>query len=497
VNRSAFIDWLGACERAYSTADWRVGGVRIWPLVRLELYANNFGAIIGDVSLSGSKLAQLRTVVRTHVAWAAALARDWSAEQRRVQPADTVFLAYSAGAQPFINGRRYNPLLAPYADIIAAAGGRTLVWEMAPYGSYNTPRHTPSHMIQPFLLRRRMASVIRPRSPAADLAGFDEFVRDARAAGIRSRYFERDTLGRDAGFVLSLAGDFERWLVSSGARTAINADYGPRDLAFILACQRAGVTSIELQHGMQGDSHPAYARWVNVPAGGYELRPRIHWCWDDASALTINAWASTVSGGPRAIVGGDAWRHMWLEGSDRIVREYDDSVGALKATLPARHHLLITLDSLGDPLPQPLFDGVRALGPDWAVWLRLHPANQHIMRPRAEQKLAALGMAAPSVERVSNLPLHALLRSLDVHVTVAWSSVIVEAASFGVRSVASTSEAAEMFAGAVDSGDLVIATDAAAVTAAVRRQADARRAPTPSTVDPAKTLRSVLASPDR
>ncbi len=470
MTRREFVCWLNDLEASLPVAEWRVGDVRVWPLIRLELYARTFNAIIAEAALTGSRLSQLRTVARTHGSWASARLRDWRRDQARVMAADAVFLGYSIGLQPLVGGRCYNPLVSPYADLLGAEGRSVLVWEMAPYGRYNIPRYTPSHLIQPYLLRQRFWSVVRPRRDRAHLPGHDRFVDAIRREGFDSRYLNAAALQRDAGFIRALADDFRGWLNAVRPLICFNADYGLRDLAFLLACREARIPSVEIQHGAQGNSHPVYATWAAVPGDGYELRPWRYWCWDAESADAINAWATRAGDAPAAFVGGDAWREPWLIGDTDLVRASDAIVRSVRDTLGARQHVLITLDSLGEPIPPPLEAALAALPRDWAVWVRLHPANQDAQRPRALAAVRRLPQRAADVLWVSGLPLHAMLRHVDLHVTVSWSSVVREAAAFGVRSVACAEPAAELFSGEVARGDLIVAVSADAIARAMEAQ---------------------------
>jgi hypothetical protein len=469
VTRSEFIDWLREIERRYPVDRWQVHGVRVWPLVRLNVYATSYEAMAVGESLAAGKAAALKALARAYAAWARARLSDRGAHRAPTAPGDAVFLAYSAGRQPLVGGRHVNPLLFPYVQLLASRGLTSTVWEMAPFSHYNQPRATPSHLVQARLVSARLASVVMPArlvTGPGRLESFEAFCDEVRAAGLSLRYGHRLALYRDAWFIVTLARQFERWLRRVRPLVGWVADYGPREQAFCLACARLGLPVVEIQHGVQGALHPAYASWERVPAGGYETRPTVYWCWDEDSAGTIAAWAGRVERGPSALAAGDPWREQWFGTPQAEMERLDAEVRARLAP-GGRRHVLVTLDSVGEAVPGVVLEALRRHRDRWRPWFRMHPSNQ---RGRVEQtcrRAAEAGVSAEDVRWATEVPLHALLRHVDLHVNVGWSTVIAEAADFGVPSVACAAQAREFYGDLEVRGLLRIAEGGEALAAAL------------------------------
>jgi hypothetical protein len=144
-------------------------------------------------------------------------------------------------------------------------------------------------------------------------------------------------------------------------------------------------------------------------------------------------------------------------------------------------------------VPRAVLEVVRSAPPGWRFWFRLHPVNQSARRAEAERLLGQLGVDLGLLDFATETPLHALLRRMDCHLTVGLSTVITEAAAFGVPSVACGAEATEFFRSEADAGMLVVVGTAAEVRSAIERLlAAGRGAPRPESLRAADTLRRLL-----
>jgi hypothetical protein len=227
---------------------------------------------------------------------------------------------------------------------------------------------------------------------------------------------------------------------------------------------------------MQGDLHPAFGSWFNVPRDGYELRPRIYWCWDEASAAAVERWAARTDRA-FAVVGGDPWRDAWRSDGAPLVSPSDAEVAAAKAATGGSVHVLVSLDSTGAVIPPVILEAARRAPRSWCFWFRLHPLTVRTRLESTRRLVRATGATAADVAYASELPLFAILRQVDVHVTATWSTVVRDAAALGVPSVGCTPEARELFATEVAHGALRVASSPDELLAAIEEQRH-RRLPT-------------------
>jgi hypothetical protein len=490
-----FVAWLAEIERQFPVAAWRIDGICVWPLVRLSLYAWNFHASTPGHSLAAGRRRLLSLVATGLACWARASVADRAARRPAIARAEAVFLSYSIGVQGRLENRRYNPLTGPYVDLAERAGLRTLVWETSPFGEYNVPRYTPSALVQPTMMRERLLSQVLPLPASVlELQGYDAFLARVEDAGLTLPHRDMVRLRRDVLYLRRQADTFARWLRRVRPHVAFVADTGLREQALCLACRELGIMSVEIQHGVQGEYHPSYGSWSAVPPTGYETRARVFWCWDRASAEAINRWAGRAPDAHLAIIGGDPWREMWARRDDPLVEACHRDIDARKHAIGGTHHVLVTLSSNRELLPAPVAEAIGRSPAEWRYWIRLHPVDQATRRREACDVLPQLGLSLDLMDYATALPLHALLREVDCHVTVGLSTVIREAEEAGVGSVSILPDARELFPVEVARGTLAVAETGDEVIAAIRRHLAhpipaAQREP----VDPEAAMRRVLA----
>jgi hypothetical protein len=457
-------------ESALPVSEWRIDGLRVWPLIRLTLYANWFDAAVPEASIAASRGRNAMAAVRVLSAWAKAVVKDASRNIAPTRRCDALFLAYSAGTQPLIDGWRVNRLLAPYVSLLDEAGYTTSVWEMSPYSDYNLPRFTPSFLVQPWLLFWRTVTLRDTRARDERLDGYEDFLECARSFTRPFRYSDIGSLRRDARFIRRAADGFKRWIARAKPKLGIIADYGPREQAFCLACRELSVSTVDIQHGVQGEMHPAYGRWNDVPAGGFETRPTYYWNWDEKSAGAINRWTYRFDATPRAVVGGNAFADQWRDSESELFKRFARALDAELAKAGGSKHVIVSLDSIGDILPPAIRGALAAAPKDWCFWLRLHPVNQQNQRRALATVLRTLNCRVLNWEFTSASPLTPLLYRADVHLSVNWSSVIDEAAEAGLRSVAAANHAAELYPDHVTSGVLRVVETSEDILTALRAQ---------------------------
>jgi len=478
VNRRQFIEWLKHIEGEFPVTRWTVRGIRVWPLVRLSLNSATFRAGSPQHGLGAPWHRRLWNVAGGMSAWGRAYWRDRAANRRPTDPADAVFLSYSTGRRPLVDGRRYDPRAGPFIELLTGLGARSLVWEMSPFGDYNTPRHTPSFLMQPHLVSLRAAcQFLPPGDDRVALDSYPEFLARVGEAGLEFPHADVTRLRRDVLFLRRLADTFAGWLERSRPRVGFVANTALPDQAFCLACREHGITPVELQHGLQGDLHPSYGSWFAVPRDGWETRARVFWSWDQESAAAINRWALRSGGAHVAIVGGDPWREMWQDESSELVRTSRDLIEARKRATGGVRHILVTLSSQGDVIPAAILDAVRTSPPTWRYWFRLHQVDQAARWVEAVRLLGRVRGDPGLMGFATEMPLHALLRHLDCAVTVNVSTVVAEATAHGVPAVTCAREALDFYPDEAAAGMLVVADTPAEIVSALRRLLQQGRRP--------------------
>jgi hypothetical protein len=469
VNHREFVEWIYGIETDCPVTSWTIRGIHVWPLVRLSLSYSALGAGSPAHSLGAGWGRLGLNVGRGLAGWAHAHVSDRRANQRPADPADAIFLVGSIGRRPLVDGKRYDVRAGPYIELLSQLGARSLVWEMSPYGDHNVPRHTPSFLVQPHLMALRGACQVLPLGhDMVALERYEEFLERVREAGLRFPHADVHRLRRDVLFLRRLADKFTSWLRGARPRLGFVANTALPEQAFCLACRELGITSVEVQHGVQGDFHPSYGSWHALPPSGWETRARIFWNWDKESAEAINRWAALAPDHHVAIHGGDPWREG-LAGHAESNHGVERLIEERKLASGKERHILVTLTSQGEAVPAAVLEAVRSSPSTWCFWFRLHPVDQSARRKEARRLLAPLGVDVALLEFATETPLHALLRQMDAHFSVGHSTVVSEAAMQGVPSVASSPQAAHYYRAEMDSGMLLMASTPVEIVGALQR----------------------------
>ena len=209
-------------------------------------------------------------------------------------------------------------------------------------------------------------------------------------------------------------------------RLIIVCYYHARSLGLVRAFRRQGKPVTDVQHGLVGPSHFAYAN--------------------------ERAWAVRSSLQPTDFLVWSASAKAFLErstGRPAVVRSFDDSRyhRARPRADPSRPRVMVALQ-WGSVLPDGLVAFIRDAG--WADWvLRMHPRDR--IAPDERPDRAALRGCGHVTLEEEGLPLGESVRGADLVLT--WnSSVTSEAALAGRRSIFWDASVRESFRDEIDAG---------------------------------------------
>ena len=463
---SEIIDALNTLERQFPVAQWRCGDVHLWPSYRLWLYGNAIDRLL-LTQAPPQTLGRLGRLAdrAARALWRVPLAawRDRRANAPWSRKAEAVFFSDGVSFTP-LNGQWFDRIVDPVMQALDRRGLHSL--KLTPLAEAHVPRQYPSRFVQPAIDRiKLLASRQRPALETPHWEAFEQAAQAAFGAPVPAReWLQMQSARLDA-----LARWFGARLQAAGASCAfVNTYYSLEGQAFVQAARRLGMSTVDVQHGMQGEHHAAYARWLQVPAGGYSTLPDEFWVWSDTEAQAIGRWMAGL-GTHRARITGNPWLQRWADDSDPLIAACLAQAGALRR--PGSRQVLACLSwGLADEETEKLIQAARLCGPDVAWWWRLHPVESG-KRAAFAARLQQQGLDGNLVGAATDLPLYALVRSADV--TVAHSSTVIqEAAQLGVPSVVTSDYGAEFHAGLVHAGQALKATTPAAIAAAVREMAD-------------------------
>lgn len=463
---------INRLEHRFPVSSWRAGDIDLWPVHRTRLYMNvTLAMLAAETTPAGPltrRIRQIRQLARGIWSPRAAAWRDRRMNADLAAPAGAVCLSDGVSFTR-IGGRWYDRVMDPLVESLELHGVRTL--KLTPGTEIYEPRTVPSVFIQPMIDR----SLAMPRRAAfpVHLPDFDAFQREAESI-FGAHAPTRLWLEGQARRLHDLSTRYERLMAHIGARFAfVNTFYSFQGFAFVQAAHRREIPCADLQHGLQGDQHGTYGSWANIPATGYSTLPREFWVWSDEELRTINAWRN---GTPchAARVTGNLWRDRWFDDNDPMVGHHVAEARA--ARRGDRPQALVSLAwGLADEETDKIIRAAKLSGQSMNWWWRLHPVEAHLWRDFSA-RLERAGLDGGAVEFATMQPLYALIRASDV--TLAHSSTVIqEAAVFGVRSVVTADYGTELHANLLSSGMALHAVDDAAIAHAAMTLARQEKGP--------------------
>lgn len=476
---SSTTELLNEFERNFPVDRWVIQGIHIWPLIRINLTFSLACSGQADDEKKGNKKNRWINLLKLEIASLRGFAKfihaymtDYQKNSRPSKSTDCVFLCDGL-SYDLINGYWFNIYCDPF---IRHLKDRELsFFSMTTYHKYLTPRHNPSMFIEPKLDYLRFKSIFTRKSlneSKESLIGFDDFISYLKDKKLSIPLPDLLSIRNNISVVRVFTDFFIRILKAvRPSAVFLVCYYNAEGMALNLACRELGIPSIDIQHGFQGEFHPAYGRWNKVPETGFDLLPSLFWCWSQSEADAITQWSSKVAKFHKPIVVGNLWLAEWQCNND-FVRYFDEKINNIKKSKPAAMNVLVTLSLAESQGIEPVFHAMTKSDPSWRWWIRLHPAQVDRMQ-EMEQLLYAHGIKNYELDSATDLPLYALLRHMDIHLTQ-YSSVVIEAEAFGVPSVVTNEYGRESFPVQITTGWAVAAYSAEDILAAIRLQLNRR-----------------------
>ncbi len=331
---------INELERGFPVQTWRANDIDLWPTYRIRLYTLATSAFLLSNAAVGWPERMRRLGERgARALWRVPLAalRDRSMNASVRAGNSAVFLSDGVSFTK-LGGLWFDRIVDPLMLALDECGLASL--KLTPLSEAHVPRQVPSRFVQPTIDRIKLFGMRGKVNP--ELVEFDAFLARARAI-FGAQAPGRDWLVIQAARLDRLADWFAGILRRSGASHAfVNTYYSLEGSAFVQAAKRAQVRSIDLQHGMQGPHHVAYARWTDVPATGYTTLPSEFWVWGVEEAHAIDDWRGARSVHvPR--VTGNLWLERWRDDADPVVAAHVAQARALRRAPPGGAQALVSL----------------------------------------------------------------------------------------------------------------------------------------------------------
>ncbi len=438
-------------ERNFPVARWRAGDVEIWPLARMDLYNDMYHVSAGGYPPPARPLPfPLRVIagLATPLTNCWRSRRDLAHRVVRPRPAYAIVLGDGVSLDRF-EGAWQDRYAEPVIGALERRGLSTFV--MQPGELRHLPWRRPTFAANVIGLRGSVAA--RWASISVHLPAHESVLRLLGERNIDSPSLDVSVLVRRARSVFTTASTFERVLDAVKPTLAFTVTYyAGLGAAFLVACRRRGILSIDLQHCPQDGSHKAYG-WQAMPATGYAALPAVFWNWTERDAAHIRRWTSGLnSPWHRSLHGGHTQLAPFMNDDHPSTRAWEEAFERIEPGRKYSREILVALQPIGGHRRRwdALAEQIRAAPANWRWWIRRHPASRGY---QDSEYASLLSLDAPNVNvaEASSMPLPGLLRHMSVLLSLA-SGASGEAAAFGVPALFLSDEARGPFGNLIDQG---------------------------------------------
>ncbi len=455
------MDYLNDLESRFDVEDWEHEGTPLWPIIRTFL---GLDLMEGDLlaprpqnpNTARPLLGRWPAKVDNLAGYLKASLHDGQTRVIPSKKADVVFLGDSATRMPH-KDRSYHRICDPLIDAYKRVGVRCEHFE--PLRNLdNLPRTNPSiYLTQPFFnwlgrLNDRSPPVRQRLSPLEPLARFYDTVRAETKAVL---YLDEHRCMRMAAMVADAKKTWVRILRRIQPKIAYSVlYYNFWGWSYTAACRELGIPCVELPHGRQDPCHHAYGRWTKRPATGYKILPSFFWTWSESESQTFDSWSSSLPT-HKPFVGGNPLLRKWRDDSQELESKFRDEATSIDS-LASKGPVVMALPQYRIKDVDDTLQTIASAPKNWQWLIRMHPLERYMI-PAMEEKLKELGIANAIVELPTNAPLYLLLKRTRSLLT-GYSSTILEAIEFDIRSVSTMEVARDIFPQAVEDGWLTIST---------------------------------------
>lgn len=453
-------------EQKYPVNEWSINGIHLWPVIRTYLYVELWVEHERSKKTSSNQPQQQ--------AKSPTIATGISLRQRIVFLLDYLRFrltplkkskAVFASAPGYIENykgktlhRFFDPLRINKPEyrnayiVFTSKNGIEGIEHQIPLGSFE-------------YVQNLFARYYRKKGFSCHLNGFDTFCEELQRYSPIGKRLTPGFLQEAVTSIEKHAFIFKPILKKTNAKEAISLCYYLDSKAFFgmnLAAHRLGISSIDMQHGGQGNHHLAYGQFYKVPASGsYALLPSVFWCWDKASAESIRQWSSMDGVKHRAEIIDHPWLHFLASTTD-----------APPQSKPVVVYSLQPFQTL--VLPQ-VINAMKVLGNEYSWILRLHPNMQ--FRATELKTLLEDEQLGPFIHPMTFNPLSLpeTLAIASMHLTRT-SGTAIESALMGVPTILLDKEGVAMYRSFIHEGIALDGSDTDGATLAQMIRTRARAA---------------------
>jgi hypothetical protein len=420
-------------EAKYPVDTWECNDMKVWPLIRIELYMILSNQALNTGGLKTRSVSYILKLLKSIFLFVKSQFHDRKSNSK-IGPSQVLFISDGVSFEN-IDGKWYEKFCDPWISYYKEQNIKTLMLTLE--NNYFIPRYSSSVFIQLGLNLEVIKNIFLQNFFTSSLElikleKFEEFSNDQLLIQNNIRIDLKWLSVKMSKFDL-LRKKFARIIDKIQPSVVfIVSYYYDGTMALISECRKRTIRTIDIQHGIQNEFHLSYSNWSKVPEKGYETLPDFFNIWSKSEYSDISNWSNSFKI-HTPIITGNIFLQKWFDNSDKLVQDYDDRI---KSKLSKSNMTILYSKSPHTESPEmrgDLYQVIYETQYKYNWLIRLHPGMRDLKKSIILE-LNSYRIFNFEIDFSSEYPLYSLLRNIDLHVTEQ-SSVVVEAIEFEVFSI--------------------------------------------------------------
>lgn len=405
---------INGWEKKFPVEKWDIEGVHVWPIIKRNIFFNiYYKSTNKPVTKKPIEISLLQRVIRK-------LGRKPKAwiyyRALKLKKADFLFSGAPSHRISW-EGKKYNRYFEPLIDYLYTQGQDSYLLEYKNIdieAVYEAHRVIDLTRILPLFTRKIKREDFFHKINS--LQDYDLFLKEvSQVTGLSPIVFNESILS-NIQKVLSWSSLYEDIIKKTKAKFIFGLCYYNNEmLGMNLAAENLNISSVDMQHGTQGELHFAYF-FNKIPKNGFNILPNYFWLWDESSFRDIRKWVDRKH---FPILGGNPWI------------EYVDNLDDVTLGNDGEPMILFTLQPLNPIIEDYLLKIIFLTKSKYNWWLRLHPRMSDTEISEFMDKLDEFDVQdCVNLKKATAISLPILLKACDLHISK-YSGSIAEAALLG------------------------------------------------------------------
>ncbi|MFC1504039.1 hypothetical protein ACFL6D_01340 [Spirochaetota bacterium] len=447
------IDIINEAEKLFPVDEWMISDLHIWPVIRQILGDSLLGVF--DTQTNKSLLSKFKKysgmlysllyefLQMIYITFLNTL------YFKRSHPADAVFF-FNANNRTKAGDTWFVKEAHPVMEELKKRNISCRCIENVGINNFKKNRSEKSWLIPLTLYKKlyKIAVLFKKNDYPVNMKSFHDFISFLLDRGIDPSPYSIYRLKKFTAYLLYESRLLCNIFTKIKPRYVFIVCYYRFGWACNYTCYKQNIISVDIQHGVAGKLNYEYGRWTQVPAGGYELLPRYFMCWSRDDHNAISAWSSGNTYHD-ALITGNTWIDYWKYSRDDMVLRFDNVFRNFILKNNIKVFILFTHQILYG-FPEWIMQAIKST-PDYFWGMRMHPCSTSKEISILKRMIKENRIGNIDYRFSSNIPLPALLKHTNIHVT-GWSAVVYEAENYNIPSIVTHSIGASIYQTEIEKG---------------------------------------------